>query len=91
MLFIVIEHFKDGAQAVYDRYNEKGRMLPDGLTFVDSWVTADHTHCYQIMMCDDGSLLDSWILRWTDLADFDVVPVVKGSDAAKIYEKGYAP
>ena len=91
MLFMVIEHFKDGAQAIYDRFHEQGRMLPDGLTFIDSWVTADYTRCYQVMDCDDDGLLETWMDSWTDLTDFEVIPVVKGNEAAKIYDKGYTP
>ncbi len=91
MLFLVIEHFKDGAQAIYDRFHGPGRMLPDGLTFIGSWVTTDHTRCYQVMDCDDDSLLETWMDGWTDLTDFEVVPVVEGSEAAKVYGKGYTP
>jgi hypothetical protein len=66
-------------------------MLPDGLTFIDSWVTADYTRCYHVTDCDDDGLLETWMDSWTDLTDFEVVPVVEGSEAAKIYDKGYTP
>ena len=83
MLFMVIEHFRGGdAVPVYRRFRERGRLAPDGLTYVNSWVTADLTRCYQVMACDDRTLLDEWIARWSDLVDFEVVSVVTSAEAA---------
>jgi len=83
MLFMVIEHFRGGdAVPVYARFRERGRLAPEGLTYVNSWVTADLTRCYQVMACDDRALLDAWLARWSDLVDFEVVPVVTSAEAA---------
>ena len=83
MLFMVIEHFRGGdAAPVYARFRERGRLAPEGLTYVNSWVTADLTRCYQVMACDDRALLDEWLARWSDLVDFEVVPVVTSAEAA---------
>jgi hypothetical protein len=83
MLFMVIERFRGGdAVPVYRRFRERGRLAPDGLTYVNSWVTEDLTRCYQVMACDDRALLDEWIARWSDLVDFEVVPVVTSAEAA---------
>ena len=80
---MVIERFRDGdAAPVYARFRERGRLAPEGLTYVNSWVTADLTRCYQVMACDDRALLDEWIARWSDLADFEVVPVIGSAEAA---------
>jgi hypothetical protein len=71
---MVIERFRNkDAAAVYRRFREKGRMLPDGLTYVDSWVTADFDRCFQLMECDDMRLFQQWIANWIDLADFEIV------------------
>jgi len=79
MLFMVIETFRDeDAKAVYRRFRERGRMTPDGLNFVSSWVTADLDRCFQIMECDDVTLLERWVAEWSDLIDFEIVPVVAG-------------
>jgi hypothetical protein len=79
MLFMVIERFRDqNAKAVYSRYREKGRLMPDGITFVDSWVTADLGRCFQVMECDDIALLQCWVAEWSDLVEFEIVPVVQG-------------
>lgn len=79
MLFMVIETFRDeDAKAVYRRFRERGRMTPDGLNFVSSWVTADLDRCFQIMECDDVTLLQRWVAEWSDLIDFEIVPVVAG-------------
>ena len=83
MLFLVIEHFRGGdAAPVYARFRERGRLAPEGLTYVASWVTADFEHCYQVMECADRALLDEWIARWSDLVEFEVVPVVTSAEAA---------
>ena len=84
MIYLVIEHFRDGDPApVYHRFREQGRLAPDGLRYVASWVTADLTRCYQVMECDDRALLDAWIARWADLVEFEVVDVITSADAAR--------
>jgi hypothetical protein len=83
MLFMVIETFRGGdPRPVYERFAAQGRLAPPGLDYVASWVTADLQRCYQVMSCDDRSLLDQWIARWTDLVEFEVLPVVTSADAA---------
>lgn len=83
MLFMVIESFKNrNARAVYSRSREKGRMLPDGLKYVDSWVEENLNRCFQLMECDDPRLFHQWIVQWQDLIDFEIVPVVPSSVAA---------
>ena len=83
MLFMVIEEFRDqDAKSVYRRFREKGRMMPDGLAFVNSWVSADLGRCFQLMECDDITLLQKWIAEWSDLMAFEIVPVVAGKDTA---------
>ncbi len=84
MLFMVIERFKNRhAEPVYERYREKGRMMPDGLSYIDSWVEPDFARCFQLMECDDPQLLRQWTNNWQDLIDFEIVPVVTTKDAAK--------
>ena len=84
MLFMVIEHFKnrDGV-AVYRRYREQGRMMPEGLKYVDSWVEPNFERCFQLMECDDPSLFQQWIAQWQDLVDFEIIPVVTSKEAAE--------
>ena len=83
MQFMIIEDFRGGdPMPVYRRFREKGRMAPDGLTYVASWVTPDLARCYQVMECDDRALLDEWLERWADIVDFTVLPVISSSEAA---------
>jgi hypothetical protein len=83
VLFMVVERFKDGDPApVYGRFREQGRLAPPGVTYVSSWVTDDLTRCYQVMECDDRAALDVWIARWSDLVDFEVIPVITSDEAA---------
>jgi hypothetical protein len=83
VLYMVIEHFRNGDPApVYRRFRERGRLVPDGLEYVASWVTADLAHCYQVMECERRAALDAWMERWSDLIDFEVIPVVTSVQAA---------
>jgi hypothetical protein len=84
MLYMVIERFKPGAAPeIYGRARENGRMLPEGLLYVSSWVDYDFSTCYQLMDTEDASLFDDWIKVWKDLADFEIVPVRTSVEAAK--------
>lgn len=78
MMFMVIERFERGdMRPVYARLAEKGRGLPDGLRYVESWVEATMERCFQLMECDDAALLQQWILHWQDCGvSFEIVPVV---------------
>ena len=83
MLFMVIEKFRNqDARAIYRRFRDRGRMMPDGLGFVSSWVSADLGRCFQVMEATDVTLLQHWVTRWSDLIDFEIVPVVPGKDTA---------
>ncbi|HWB10226.1 MAG TPA: DUF3303 family protein [Pirellulales bacterium] len=80
---MVIERFqeRDGT-AVYQRLREKGRMLPDGLKYIDSWVEVNGNRCFQLMECDEVQLLEQWIALWKDLVDFELVAVRTSKEAA---------
>jgi uncharacterized protein DUF3303 len=91
MLFMVVEQFRDGARPVYDRADAQGRMLPDGLRYVDSWVAASLDRCFQLMECDDLNLMSAWIARWSDLAAFEVVPVLHSAEAAALMREARGP
>jgi len=83
MLYMVIETFRGGdAVPVYRRFRDHGRLAPEGLRYVASWVTADLRRCYQVMECDDPALLERWMAAWRDLVDFEVLPVVTSAAAA---------
>lgn len=83
MFYMIIEHFRNGDPVpVYRRFRERGRLAPEGLRYVDSWVTDDLAHCYQVMECEDRALLDQWMAQWVDLTEFDVLPVITSAQAA---------
>jgi hypothetical protein len=84
MLYMVIERFRDGDPApVYARFRERGRLAPEGLRYVSSWVDEPLAVCYQVMETDDRSLLDRWVDAWSDLVEFEVVPVVTSAEASE--------
>jgi hypothetical protein len=84
MLYMVIEHFKNGDPTpVYRRFRERGRLTPDGLTYVSSWVDVNLQRCYQIMETANPPLLDDWMAQWSDLVDFEVYPVITSLEAAE--------
>jgi Protein of unknown function (DUF3303) len=84
MLYMVVERYVAGPGPVYERAATHGRLLPEGLRYVDSWVVESDEldRCFQLMDTDDPSLLDRWRERWSDLAEFDVFPVINSDQAA---------
>jgi hypothetical protein len=91
-LYMVVERFKNGdAVPVYRRFREQGRLMPDGLKYVASWVVTNLSRCYQVMECADPRLIDQWIARWSDLVDFEILPVIPSADAAKQFATRQSP
>jgi hypothetical protein len=86
MLYMVVEHFKrDDALPVYRRFRERGRLAPEGLSYLSSWVDEKLCRCFQLMETDDRNLLDQWIANWSDIVDFEVFAVLTSREAvAKI-------
>jgi hypothetical protein len=83
-LYMVVEHFKDkDAVAVYRRFRDRGRMAPEGLLYVSSWVDENLERCYQLMETQDRRLLDEWMAKWSDLVEFEVHPVITSKEAAE--------
>jgi hypothetical protein len=78
---MVVEKLND-SRAIYSRLRERGRMMPDGLVYLDSWISADLTRCFQLMETDDPALFDAWIASWRDLMEFEIVPVVSSAEAS---------
>lgn len=86
MLFMIIERFIGGADAVYKRFEEKGRMLPEGLVYVNSWVEENLERCFQLMETDSPELIDEWTSNWRDLVSLEVIPVKTTVQAAKTFD-----
>jgi hypothetical protein len=83
MRFMVIETFTHGAAPVYERVRTQGRSMPEGLTYVDSWIDERGLdRCFQLMETDDPALLERWAESWSDLATFEIVPVISSADAS---------
>jgi hypothetical protein len=79
---MVIERFRRGPAPVYERAAEQGRLLPEGLRYVDSWIHERLDRCFQLMEADDPRVLDEWMERWSDLVEFEVAPVITSAEAA---------
>lgn len=82
MLFMVIESYKD-KEAVYKRFHEKGRMMPEGVSYVGSWVSADGNTCYQINESLNETLLQEWASNWDDIVDFQFIPVISSKEMSE--------
>ena len=82
-LYMIVEHFRGGDPVpVYRRFRERGRMAPAGLTYVSSWVDVTLKRCFQVMETDDRAQIDDWIANWSDIVEFDVIPVITSAEAA---------
>ena len=82
MLFLVIETFRNADPVpVYRRFRDQGRLAPEGLNYLGSWITDDLKRCFQVMECDDRALLTQWIEEWQDLVDFEILPVLTSAEA----------
>lgn len=82
MQYMIIERFHPGkVKELYHRFAEKGRMLPDGVQYINSWINEEVTVCYQVMEAESTEQLQQWIRQWNDLADFEVVPVISSAQA----------
>jgi len=80
---MVVEKFVQGPEPIYARLAERGRMMPEGLVYVDSWIDeTDRSRCFQLMETDDLALFDEWTSNWSDLMEFEVVPVISSAEAA---------
>ena len=85
MLYMVIERFKEGvAPEIYHRVRKSGRMMPEGLEYISSWIDLDFQICWQLMRTEDFALFGQWIASWRDLIDFQIVPVRTSAEAAEI-------
>ena len=88
MLFMIVERFATGrAPEVYQLVRERGRMLPEGLVYIDSWVSANLETCFQLMECDDPVVLQEWIAQWGDLVTFEIIPVVPSKETAALMKR----
>ena len=84
MLYMIVEHFRNRDPVpVYRRFRERGRLAPEGLHYVSSWVDESLELCFQLMETEDRVLLDEWIAHWRDIVDFDVYPVLSSQHAAE--------
>jgi hypothetical protein len=85
MLYMVVERFKEGAApAIYQRFREKGRMLPEGLNYVSSWIDHNFKTCWQVMETAEFVLIERWVDNWKDLMEFEIVPVRTSAEAREI-------
>ena len=79
---MIIEKFHpDKIRELYKRFDEKGRMLPDGVVYINSWIDENVATCYQVMESDSSEKINTWVARWNDLADFEIIPVINSAQA----------
>ena len=84
MLYMVVEHFKDhDPLPVYRRFRDQGRLAPEGLQYVSSWVDEEFERCFQLMETDDPAKLHEWMEHWSDIVSFEVYPVISSQEATQ--------
>ena len=87
MLFMVIEHFRPAqAREVYRRLRDRGRMAPQGVRYISSWIDLDFRRCFQVMEAENEAMLKQWTDNWDDLMEFEIVPVQTSEQAARAIE-----
>ena len=85
MLYMVVERFKEGAAPeIYRRFRERGRMMPEGLEYVSSWIDEDTRICFQLMRTAERSLFQLWTKHWEDLMEFEIMPVRTSAEVARV-------
>jgi len=84
LLYMVIEIFKNQDPVpVYRRFRDRGRIVPNGLRYITSWVDEKLERCFQLMETDNRELLNAWIANWSDIVEFEVYLVVSSTEAAE--------
>lgn len=84
MLYMIVENFRNGDPIpVYRRFRDRGRLAPDGLQYVSSWVDERFQRCFQVMETADRDLIDQWIMNWRDIVDFEVFAVMPSKEAVE--------
>ncbi len=84
MLFMIVEHFRPGqAPAIYRRFRDCGRMMPEGVKYVSSWIDLDFGRCFQVMEAEHENDLKGWTSKWEDLMDFEIIPVQPSAEAVE--------
>ena len=82
MTYLIIERFEGkNPRPVYERFDQLGRLMPDGVSYITSWINDDVSECYQIIESDDRALIDKWISNWSDIVEFEVKPVITSQEA----------
>ena len=85
MLYMIIEHFRNHDPVpVYRRFRDRGRLAPDGLKYVSSWVDENLDRCFQVMETANRKLLDEWVDHWSDLVEFEIIPIISSTEAAQM-------
>lgn len=84
MHYMVIERFRNGnLTPIYQRFRAEGRLMPEGLEYISSWITEDLSRCYQVMQAPERALLEQWMAHWSDLMEFEVLPVLTSVEVQK--------
>ena len=91
MLYMVVERFKEGAVSkIYQRLRDSGRMMPDGLEYVSSWIDSEYRICFQLMRTDDRSHFKQWTDHWDDLMEFEITPVQTSAEVVAVLSESSA-
>jgi hypothetical protein len=58
--------------------------MPEGLRYLDSWIETNLDRCFQLMETADLRLFQRWIAAWSDLMEFEIVPVVPSKETREV-------
>ena len=84
MLYMIVEHFKkQDPIPVYRRFRDRGRLAPEGLKYISSWMDEKFGCCFQLMESEERNLLEQWIANWNDIVEFEIYPVISSQEDAE--------
>lgn len=74
----------DHRDTVRPRFKETGAPPPPGVDMLGRWHNAAGNGGFFLVETDDPVALARWLQEWTDVIDFEVVPVVTDEQVSEV-------
>ena len=85
MLFMITYAFgPDVRNTAQERFKKTGGMPGAGVKMHGRWHALGGGHGFLLAESNDGVAIGKWMQEWTDLLEFEVVPVNNDEDVMKV-------